>query len=293
MSNTTAITGWTSLPSGVQIFSRSAGPPEGKVVLLLHGYPSSSHQFRKLIPVLATEGFRVLAPDLPGFGFTKAPIDFTYSFETLASTVLEYLDAVKVKAFIVYIFDYGAPTGLRIALQRPSAVKAIISQNGNAYEEGLLPFWDPIKQLWAAKDGSEQDIRLRRDLSAAFFTLEATRDQYVTGEPNPEAIDPASWTLDSALFNRGGNKKIQIDLLKNYRTNVALYPAFQKYFRDSQVPLLAIWGKNDPIFGHPELFKRDLPNAQVHTWDGGHFLLESHTQALSEQIIKFAKGIGY
>lgn len=191
----------------------------------------------------------------------------------------------------MYIFDYGAPTGLRLMLERPTAVKAIVSQNGNAYEEGLLPFWDPLKQLWAADAGSDEGRALRKAISDAVLNLDATKGQYTAGEPHPELIDPASWTLDAALLQRPGNKEIQLDLFKDYTNNVKMYPEFQVHFRESQVPLLAVWGKNDVIFGNAEAFKKDLPRAEVELWDGGHFLSESHTSKLAERMLMFLKNL--
>lgn len=288
-SPTTTTTGFTTLPSGIKIFHRTAGPLSGPNVLLLHGYPSSSHQFRNLIPLLAAKGYRVTAPDLPGFGFTQVPADqdFKYTFANLASTIAEFLKVVKIKAYAVYIFDYGSPTGLRIAIREDSGVKAIISQNGNAYEEGLLSFWDPLRKLWAAEAGSTEEAAIRQQIADGVLTLESTRWQYIEGEPRPEQIDPVSWTLDQALLERPGQKKIQVDLFKDYETNVQLYPQFQEYFRKSQIPLLAVWGKNDQIFGNAEAFKKDLPNAEVELWDGGHFLAESHMAELAERIVRF------
>lgn len=296
MADTQAVTAsFTNLTNGIRVFSRTAGPLDGPNVLLLHGFPSSSNQFRNLIPILAGQGYRVTAPDLPGFGFTDVPssLNFHYNFANLATTIADFLDVIGMVSFAVYIFDYGSPVGLRLALQRPEAIKAIISQNGNAYEEGLLAFWDPLKQLWAAPTGTSQEQILRQQIADSFLNYNATKGQYVDGEPHPESIDPASWTLDAALLNRPGQRDIQLGLFKDYATNVASYPQFQEFFRKSQVPLLAVWGKNDGIFGHPEAFKKDLPNAEVEEWDGGHFLGESHTKELGKRILTFLRGIGY
>lgn len=294
---TTTATGFTTLPSGIRIFHRTAGLKSGPNILLLHGYPSSSHQFRNLIPLLAAKGYRVTAPDLPGFGFTEVPaeLDFKYTFANLASTIVEFLEAVQIRSYAVYIFDYGSPTGLRIALREDSGVKAIISQNGNAYEEGLLSFWDPLRKLWAAEAGSTEEAAIREQIADGVLTHELTKWQYLEGEPHPENIDPASWTLDQALLERSGQKKIQIDLFKDYESNVQLYPRIQEYFRKSQVPMLAVWGKNDQIFGNAgaEAFKRDLPNAEVELWDGGHFLVESRTAEMAHRIVKFLITVGF
>lgn len=269
-----------------------AGPVDGPNILLLHGYPSSSHQFRNLIPLLATHGYRVIAPDLPGFGFTEVPskLNYGYTFAHMATAVASFLDVLGVRELIaIYVFDYGAPTGFRLALDRPDLIKAIVSQNGNAYEEGLLPFWDPLRKLWAAAPGSVEERDLRLGIADFILTPEATKDQYIGGEPHAESIDPLSWTLDYALLRRPGQREVQLDLFKDYVTNVELYPRFQQYLRTSQVPLLAVWGKNDVIFGHAEAFKKDLPNAEIELWDGGHFLVESHTQEIGERILKFLK----
>ena len=273
-----------SLPkSGVKVFYRESNPDSRKVFLLLHGYPTSSHQFRNLIPLLATK-YRVVAPDLPGFGFTEAPDNFKYTFESLAAVTAEFLDVLSIKKFSVYVFDYGAPTGFRLALQRPDAIEAIVTQNGNAYVEGLGEFWDPVKQFWASDNSPAE----RQKIADAVLTLEATKSQYTQGEPDPLKIDPETYTLDHALMQRPGNKEIQVGLMKDYETNVVLYDQFHEYFRKSQVPLLAIWGKNDPIFIPPgaEAFKRDLPNAVVKLLDAGHFAVETQTAAIAEEILK-------
>jgi pimeloyl-ACP methyl ester carboxylesterase len=287
-----------TLPSGVKVFYRSAGPSNGPVVLLLHGFPASSFQYRNLIPILADAGYRVVAPDLPGYGFTEIPesLNFKYTFASIADTMEEFLDAVGIKKFAVYIFDYGAPTGFRLAMKRPEAITAIVSQNGNAYEDGLGDFWNPIKELWAAEAGSETEKSSRAKLEGAFLTLAATKWQYTEHEPNPENVDPASWYLDQTLMEREGNKKIQLDLLQDYRENVKLYPQWQEWLRTSQVPLLAIWGAQDEIFINPgaTAYKRDLPNARIELVDGGHFLVEAQTQRVAKSMIEFLKegGVG-
>lgn len=288
-------TAWTSLPNGIRVFSRTAGPVDGPNILLLHGFPSSSHQFRNLIPLLATRGYRVTAPDLPGFGFTEIPstIEYRYTFANMAASVASFVEVENIRKFAVYVFDYGAPTGFRLALEHPDWIKAIISQNGNAYEEGLLPFWDPLRKLWASAPGSSEEQDLRQAIADFILTLEATKNQYLGGEPHPENVDPLSWTLDYALLQRPGQREIQLDLFRDYATNVTLYPQFQEYLRKSQVPLLAVWGKNDPIFGHAEAFKKDLPNAEVELWDAGHFLVESHTLEMGKRIVKFLAENGF
>ncbi|PYI09383.1 soluble epoxide hydrolase [Aspergillus sclerotiicarbonarius CBS 121057] len=266
--------------SEIKIFYREQGAPDAPVLLLLHGFPSSSHQYRNIIPLLATK-YRVIAPDLPGFGFTEVPStpSFNYTFANLTTTIAEFLDVLTISRFAVYIFDYGAPVALRLALQRPQSITAIITQNGNAYEEGLGSFWESIKAFWASGN-TPQD---RAKLSDSLLTFETTKFQYVQGTTNPEAIAPESYHLDYTLLQRPGNADIQVDLFKDYETNVALYPQFHQYFRESQVPLLAIWGKNDPIFIPPgaEAYKRDLPNAEVHLIEAGHFAVESHTELIA------------
>ena len=288
---TTTSTSWVSLPNGIKVFHRIAGPSNGPVILLLHGFPTSSAQFRNLMPLLAAKGYRVVAPDLPGFGFTEVPssLNFEYSFANLKTTVASFVDALKIEKFAVYVFDYGAPTGLRLAIDRPEAVTAIISQNGNAYEDGLGSFWDPVRALWASEPGSAKEKELRKAIGDFLLNHAATKGQYIDGEPHPETVDPANWELDWALLQRPGNFEIQLDLFRSYGTNVDLYPQFQEYFRSSKVPILAVWGKNDVIFIAPgaEAYKRDSPNAQVELWDGGHFLVESHTEQLAKRMVKF------
>ncbi len=282
---------YATLPNDIRVFYREAGSPGNPTVLLLHGFPSSSHQFQKLIPILSTK-YHVVAPDLPGFGFTEIPssLDFKYTFANFATTIGSFLDVLKIEKFAVYVFDYGAPTGFRLALERPKAVTAIISQNGNAYEEGLSAFWDPLKQLWASTPGSDEDKSLRETITGAILTFEATKWQYHNGEPEVERIDdPASYYLDYALLSRPGNKEIQLDIFKDYGTNVPLYPKFQQFLRDSGVPVLAVWGKNDSIFPVPgaEGFKRDVKDLKLVLLDGGHFLVESHTAEIGKLILEF------
>ncbi|TFK37841.1 Alpha/Beta hydrolase protein [Crucibulum laeve] len=283
--------------NGIDVFYREAGKDEAPVLLLLHGFPSSSFQYRNLIPRLATK-YRVIAPDLPGFGFTNVPkieidkpaheaLDFVYTFENLAKTIISFTYALKLEKFGIYIFDYGAPTGLRLALARPDAITAIISQNGNAFKEGLGDFWDPIKRYWA--DPSPAN----RDLIKFLVTPEVTKSQYTYGESELGAIAPETWTLDQALLDRPGNADIQLDLFLDYKTNVELYPVFHDYFRKYQPPLLAVWGKNDNIF-IPEgakKFKTVLPNAVVHLVDGGHFALENHLDEISSAIFSFLEKV--
>jgi pimeloyl-ACP methyl ester carboxylesterase len=273
---------------GVRVFYREAGPADGPVLLLLHGYPTSSHMFRELIPRLATR-YRLIAPDLPGFGFTAVPParNYKYSFDALARTVEAFVDALGLKRYALYVFDYGAPTGFRLAAAHPERITAIISQNGNAYEEGLGGAWDPIRKYWA------EPTPQNRDALRQFLTIDGTRWQYTHGVANPETVAPESYTLDQALLERPGVKEIQLDLFLNYSTNVALYPMFQRYFREHQPPLLAIWGKNDPFFIPPgaEAFRRDIPNATVEFLDTGHFALETHPDEIAAAIDRLLSGV--
>ncbi|RDB16556.1 hypothetical protein Hypma_002764 [Hypsizygus marmoreus] len=266
----------------VSVFYREAGNKDAPVLLLLHGFPTSSFQFCNLIPKLAGK-YRVIAPDLPGFGFTTVPDDlkFQYTFDNLAATIISFTRVLGLKKFAIYIFDYGAPTGLRLALARPDAITAIISQNGNAFEAGFGEFWGALREYWA--DPS------KREAIKFLTTMPVTKSQYVDGEANPDAIPPETYHLDQALLDRPGNAEIQLDLFFDYRNNVALYPKFHEYFRQHQPPLLAIWGKNDPIFipAGAEAFKKVLPNAEIHLVDGGHFPLENHLEEIYVEILRF------
>jgi pimeloyl-ACP methyl ester carboxylesterase len=277
---------------GVQVFYREAGKVSAPVVLLLHGFPASSFMFRELIPRLATD-YRVIAPDLPGFGFTEVPSErkYVYSFDQLARTIEAFTRAVKIDRYVIYVFDYGAPTGFRLAMAHPERVTAIVSQNGNAYEEGLGDAWDPIRKYWASPTAENRDI-----LRQSVLTAGGTRWQYTHGVANPESIPPESYTLDTALLERAGNKEIQLDLFLDYASNVKLYPKFQEYFRNSKPPLLAIWGKNDPFFipAGAEAFRTDLPNAEVQFLDTGHFAIETHVVEIAAAMKTFfaANGVG-
>jgi pimeloyl-ACP methyl ester carboxylesterase len=275
---------------GVQVFYRAAGDPSAPVVLLLHGFPTSSFMFRELIPRLA-DRYRVIAPDLPGFGFTEVPEQrkYTYSFEALALTVAAFTEALKLQRYALYIFDYGAPTGLRLAMAHPDRVAAIVSQNGNAYEEGLGDAWGPIRKYWAEPTPENREV-----IRQSVLTLEGTRWQYTHGVAVPDSVAPESYTLDMALMERPGNKEIQLDLFLNYASNVKLYPKFQEYFRKSKPPLLAIWGKNDPFFipAGAEAFRKDLPNAQVQFLDTGHFATETHVVEIAAAMKEFLEANG-
>ncbi|KVN53128.1 alpha/beta fold hydrolase [Burkholderia anthina] len=281
----------TSVPSvsiktieadGVNVFYREAGPADAPVILLLHGFPSSSHMFRELIPRLASQ-YRVIAPDLPSFGFTTVPEarNYTYSFDALAGTAEAFVDALKLNRYAIYVFDYGAPVGFRLAVKHPERVTALISQNGNAYEEGLGDAWDPIRRYWA--DPTPEN---RQTIADAILNLEGTRWQYVHGVANPDAVAPEAYILDAALLERPGIKEIQLDLFLDYASNLKLYPQFQAFFRDFKPPTLAIWGKHDPFFIPPgaEAYKRDNPNVTVTMLDTGHFALETHVDQIANEI---------
>ena len=265
-----------------QIFYREAGDPNQTSLLLLHGFPSSSHMFRNLIPLLS-DRFHIVAPDLPGFGFSQSPprSQFKYTFDNLAKVIDVFTDTIGLKRYAIYVFDYGAPVGFRLAVAHPERVTAIVSQNGNAYEEGLSDAWDPIRRYWAEPTAKNRDV-----VRDALLTFEGTRWQYTHGVANPEMVAPESYTLDAALLERPGNKDIQLDLFLDYASNLALYPAFQQYFRDAKPPLLAIWGKHDPFFIPPgaEAYRRDNPDAVVEFLDTGHFALETHVDDIALAI---------
>ena len=262
----------TASVDGLKVFYREAGDPQAPAVLLLHGFPTSSHMFRELIPALA-DRYHVVAPDLPGFGYTEAPdrATFKYSFDHLAQVVDRFTEVVGLRRYAIYVFDYGAPIGFRLALRHPERITAVISQNGNAYLEGLSEGFNPIQAYW--KDPSPENRAALR----AFLTPQTTQWQYTHGAPAPERVPPDTWTLDSALLARPGNDEIQLDLFGDYQSNIALYPKFQDYLRTRRPPLLAVWGKNDPFFLPPgaQAFKRDQPDAEIHLLDAGHFALES------------------
>jgi pimeloyl-ACP methyl ester carboxylesterase len=272
--------------NGVKVFYREAGSHTAPALLLLHGFPTSSHMFRNLIPKLAND-YHVVAPDLPGFGFSDSPprSEFKYTFENLALVIGGFTEKLGLKKFAIYIFDYGAPVGLRLALAHPERVSAIISQNGNAYEEGLSQGWNPIQNYW--KEPSAANRNALRD----FLKPEATKWQYIHGVAEESLVAPESYTLDSVLLARPGNDEIQLDLFLDYASNVALYPKFQEYFRKFQPPFVAVWGKNDPFFvpAGAEAYKRDLPKAKVHFVDTGHFALETHCERIAEAILSSLK----
>lgn len=276
-----------STVDGHKIFYREAGNPNAPAILLLHGFPSSSHMFRDLIPLLA-DRYRVVAPDLLGFGFSDAPdrAEFKYGFDSLARIVDRFCTATGLSRYAIYVFDYGAPVGFRVALAHPKRVTSIITQNGNAYVEGLSDGWNPIQKYW--KEPTPEN----RTALRAFLTPETTRWQYIHGVPDETLVAPESYTLDAALLARPGNDEIQLDLFLDYASNVALYPKFQEYFRQKQPPLLAVWGRSDPFFLPPgaEAFKRDIPDAEILFYETGHFALETHVQEIARAIHKFLDG---
>jgi pimeloyl-ACP methyl ester carboxylesterase len=269
---------------GLKVFYREAGNPKAPTLLLLHGFPSSSHMFRNLIPQLA-ERYHLVAPDLPGFGFSDAPdrSQFKYTFEHLTEVIDQFTESIGLSRYALYVFDYGAPVGFRLALEHPERITAIISQNGNAYEEGLSQGWNPIQKYW--KEPTERNRAALRD----FVRPETTKFQYVHGVSDETLVAPESYTLDAALLARPGNDEIPLDLFLDYASNVALYPQFQEYFRTKRPPLLAVWGRNDPFFvpSGAEAFKRDDSNAEVHFFDTGHFALETHKREIAAAIRTF------
>jgi pimeloyl-ACP methyl ester carboxylesterase len=275
--------------NGLNLFYREAGDAAWPTILLLHGFPTSSHMFRNLIPRLGAN-YHVVAADLPGFGFSDSPprSEFKYTFEHLARVIDAFTEKAGLKRFAIYIFDYGAPIGLRLALAHPERVSAIISQNGNAYEEGLSEGWNPIQNYW--KEPTAANRAALRD----FLKPEATKWQYTHGVADPSLIAPESYALDSSLLARPGNDEIQLDLFLDYASNVALYPKFQQYFRKHRPPLLAVWGQNDPFFlpAGAKAFVRDNPGAEVQFFDTGHFALETHANEIATAIQTFLDRTG-
>ncbi|HEV7378788.1 MAG TPA: alpha/beta hydrolase, partial [Dyadobacter sp.] len=272
----------------LNLFYREAGAPNAPTILLLHGYPTSSHMFRNLIPILSKQ-YHVLAPDLPGFGYSDAPDhkDFNYTFDNLAVTMQAFIDTLGLKRFAVYIFDYGAPVGLRLAMANPEKITGIISQNGNAYQEGLSDEWNPIRQYWA--DPSQAN----RESLTDFVSKDATWFQYHQGVSNPSLIAPETYTLDQYFLDRPGNIEIQLDLVRDYKTNVELYPKFHHYFRQHHPKLLLVWGNKDPYFvpAGAEAYKKDLPDATLKFYDTGHFALETHVAEIGSEILDFMRSL--
>lgn len=280
----TAITYRTADLNGLKVFYREAGASTAPNLLLLHGFPSAGHMFRDLIPRLS-DRFHLIAPDLPGFGQTDMPArgEFKYTFDNIATVIDHFTEVVGFDRFAVYVFDYGAPTGFRLAVKHPDRISAIISQNGNAYEEGLSEGWNPIQAYW--QDSSQAN----REGLRQFLAPQTTRWQYLHGVPDEATVSPDGIALDTFYLARPGADEVQLDLFGDYKSNVALYPTFQQYFRIHQPPLLAVWGKNDPFFlpAGAEAFKRDLPNAEIHFFDTGHFALETHAEEIATAICNF------
>ena len=269
---------------GFIIFYREAGPKAAPVLLLLHGFPSAGHMFRDLIPQLSNQ-FRLIAPDLPGFGRSDMPerTKFNYTFDNIAGVIERFTELIALGRFALYVFDYGAPTGFRLAMRHPERITAIISQNGNAYVEGLSDGWDPIRAYW------QEPSQANRAALRTFLTPETTYWQYTHGVADTSAVSPDGYSLDSFYLARPGADEVQLDLFGDYKSNVALYPEFQSYFRRHKPRFLAIWGKNDPFFLPPgaEAFKGDIPGAEVRFLDTGHFALETHCDEIAAAIRAF------
>jgi pimeloyl-ACP methyl ester carboxylesterase len=275
---------------GLKIFYRAAGDPGAPTILLLHGFPSASHMFRDLIPELA-ERYRVVAPDLPGFGMTEQPArdTFDYTFETIANVIDRFTEVLGLAKFAVYVFDYGAPVGFRLAVKHPERISAIVTQNGNTYLEGVSDAFAPVQAYW------KEPTQANRDALRGFLAPQTTLFQYTHGVADPSLVSPDGRNLDDFYLARPGNAEIQLDLLLNYQSNVALYDTIQAYLRQHQPPVLAVWGKNDPFFIPPgaEAFKRDVPSAEVRFVDSGHFALETHAREIGAAMRTFlAKHIG-
>ena len=271
----------------LDIFYREAGKKDAPTIILLHGFPTSSHMFRNIIPTLS-EKYHVIAPDYPGYGNSSMPSleEYEYSFDNVAKTVDKFLEKVGANQYMLYVMDYGAPIGFRIAAKHPERVQGLIIQNGNAYDEGLRDFWKPIKAYWNDKTAKNAKV-----LSDSLLTIGATEWQYTNGTRNKAAISPDNWIIDQVKLDRPGNQAIQLEMFYSYGTNPALYPEWQAYFRKHQPPTLLVWGKGDYIFpeegAHP--YKRDLNNLEFHILDTGHFALEEDGDLISELILKFMK----
>jgi pimeloyl-ACP methyl ester carboxylesterase len=269
---------------GFKVFYREAGPADATALLLLHGFPTSGHMFRELIPALS-DRFRVIAPDLPGFGQSDMPSrdKFSYTFDRLAEVIERFTEVIGLTRFAIYAFDYGAPTGFRLAVRHPERITGIISQNGNAYEEGLSEGWNPIRAYW------QDPSATNRSALRSFLAPETTIWQYTHGVSDARSVSPDGYSLDNFYLARPGADEVQLDLFGDYKSNVALYPAFQEYFRKHKPPFLATWGKNDPFFLPPgaEAFKRDIPGAEVRFFDTGHFALETHCEEIAAVIRDF------
>jgi pimeloyl-ACP methyl ester carboxylesterase len=282
--NTQAVKHLKTKVYGLNVFYRESGPKDAPTILLLHGFPTSSHMYRNLIPML-NHHYHVIAPDLIGFGFSDAPHykEFNYTFDNLTKYIQGLINQLQLKRFVVQVFDYGAPVGYRLAVSNPEKIRGIISQNGNAYDEGLSDGWNPIRKYW--NEPTEQNRNDLRMLS----TADATQWQYFTGVSDRTLVAPESYSLDQFLLDRKDNEELQLDLFKDYASNVALYPAFHEYFREYLPPVLAVWGDKDPFFlpAGAEAFKRDIPKAIVKFYDTGHFALETHVNEIGEEILRF------
>jgi pimeloyl-ACP methyl ester carboxylesterase len=269
---------------GLKVFYREAGRADAPTLLLLHGFPSAGHMFRDLIPALS-DRFRIVAPDLPGFGQSDMPPrdKLSYTFDKLAEVIERFTEIIGLARFAIYVFDYGAPTGFRLAIRHPERIAAIISQNGNAYEEGLSDGWSPIRAYW------QNSSQANRSALRSFLAPETTIWQYTHGVSDTTHVSPDGYSLDNFYLARPGADEVQLDLFGDYKSNVALYPAFQNYFRTHKPPFLAVWGKNDPFFlpAGAEAFKRDIPDAKVRFFDTGHFALETHAAEIAAEISNF------
>jgi pimeloyl-ACP methyl ester carboxylesterase len=274
---------------GLEVFYREAGPKDGRTIVLLHGFPSSSHMFRDLIPKLA-DRYRVIAPDYVGFGYSAHPDtrQFAYTFENLAAVVEELLfQKLNLKKFSIYVQDYGSPIGFRLASKNPQVIEAIIVQNGNAYLEGLSPAWEPLRNLWSNRSPeTEKAVR-------GFLAPETTKFQYTHGVEDMTKVSPDSYTFDQFFLDRQGNDAVQLELFFNYASNVALYPEWQSYFRTHQPPMLIVWGQNDPFFTveGAKAYQRDVPNAKLHLFDTGHFALEDENETITSHIRRFLESL--
>ena len=270
--------------NGINVFYREAGTANSMKLLLLHGFPSAGHMFRDLIPQLA-DRFHIVAPDLPGFGQSDMPSrnDFKYTFENISQVIHDFTDSIRFDKYAIYVFDYGAPVGLRLAAKSPEKIHAIISQNGNAYEEGLSEGWNPIRTYW------KEPSAANREALRAFLAPQTTIWQYTEGVSDTSLVGPDGYSLDNFYLARAGAHEVQLDLFGDYKSNVDAYPTFQRYFRECRPPLLAVWGKNDPFFlpAGAQAFKRDIPGATVRLLDTGHFALETHATEIAVEIRKF------